>query len=229
MSHVLIADDDQALCQMLKEYLELESFDVSLAHDGEAALAAVNKSEPDALLLDVMMPKMNGFDVLRELRKYSSVPVLMLTARGDDVDSIVGLELGADDYLGKPASPRVIVARLRALLRRSQLSSTTDSQGGSIEVAGLTINPGTRTARINGEELMLTSSEFNLLLTLAQHAGSVINKAELSEQAMGRSLELFDRSIDMHVSHLRKKLGDGPDGKERIKTIRGIGYQLTLP
>ncbi len=205
MSHVLIADDDQALCQMLEEYLELEGFEVSLAHDGEMALSTALEIKPDVIMLDVMMPIINGFDVLRELRKQSSIPVLMLTARGDDVDSIVGLELGADDYLGKPSSPRVIVARLRALLRRSSLLMTLASLGSPIEVGNLTVDTQMRTATLKGEELMLTSSEFNILTTLAKHVGTVLTKSELSESAMGRPLELFDRSIDMHVSHLRKK------------------------
>ena len=228
MSHVLIADDDIALCTMLGEYLELEGFQVSLAHNGEQALATAFETHPDVILLDVMMPKMNGLDVLRALRKRSAIPVLMLTARGDEVDSIVGLELGADDYLGKPGSPRVIVARLRALLRRSSILSSPASSAGLIEVGELCVDPRTRTAMIDGAELILTGSEFNILLTLTEHAGTVRSKSALSESAMGRPLELFDRSIDMHVSHLRKKLGPGSDGKERIKTVRGVGYQLTM-
>lgn len=228
MSHILIADDDQALCKMLEEYLELEGFKVSLAHDGKAALAAATENPPDAIMLDVMMPEMNGFDVLRALRSTSSTPVLMLTARGDDVDSIVGLELGADDYLAKPSSPRMIVARLRALLRRSSLSTAGNTPGEPIEAGDLRIDTSTRSVTLNGKELLFTSSEFNLLLALAERAGTVMSKAALSEAAMGRPLEPYDRSIDMHVSHLRKKLGPGRDGNDRIKTVRGVGYQLTL-
>lgn len=228
MSHILIADDDTALCAMLAEYLELEEFRVSLAHDGQTALEIALKEKPDAILLDVMMPRMNGFDMLRELRKKSAIPVLMLTARGDEVDSIVGLELGADDYLGKPGSPRLIVARLRALLRRSKLSNEPASSNDPITISDLSVDAASRTATLGNDALNLTSSEFNILLVLARSAGAVMSKNGLSEAAMGRPLELFDRSIDMHVSHLRKKLGTTPEGRERIKTVRGIGYQLTV-
>lgn len=213
---------------MLKEYLEIEGFRVSLAHNGEQALQVAMNVRLDAMVLDVMMPKMNGFDVLRKLRTQSNLPVLMLTARGEDVDSIIGLELGADDYLGKPSNPRVLVARLRALLRRSEPSSATGRQTGQMKIADLSIDARSRVARLDGAELELTSTEFNVLYALVKQAGEVVTKADLSRSALARPLELFDRSLDMHVSHLRRKLGPGVDGFDRIKTVRGIGYQLVV-
>ncbi len=222
MSQILIADDDVELCAMLKEYLELEGFEVSQVHDGKSALDQALQQPPDVMVLDVMMPVMNGFDLLRALRPQSTVPVLMLTARGDDVDSIVGLELGADDYLGKPCNPRVLVARIRALLRRSE-----PNQPANLQIDDLTIDSRTRTACMGDLPLDLTSTEFNVLLALVQHAGEVLTKADLSEMALGRPLSAYDRSIDMHISHLRKKLGLGPNQQGRIQTVRGMGYQYT--
>jgi DNA-binding response OmpR family regulator len=174
------------------------------------------------VVLDVMMPRLNGIDALRRIRVASSVPVLMLTAKGDDVDRIVGLELGADDYLPKPFNPRELVARLRAILRRG----VTAADNTQVNAGPLVIRPGERTADWRGEALDLTSTEFNLLEILARHAGHVVSKGDLAGQALGRKLTRFDRSIDMHMSKLRNKLGLLDDGRSPIQTVRGVGYQL---
>jgi DNA-binding response OmpR family regulator len=219
---VLLIDDDIELCRMLGEYLEGEGFRVGAAHDGEAALAAARAGEFDAIVLDVMLPLLSGFDVLRELRKSDTTPVLMLTARGEDVDTVVGLELGADDYLAKPCNPRVLVARLRALLRRS--ASRPDAEG-AVEVGDLKLDPRARSVAVGAVSVALTAAEFAVLEQLARAAGSVVDKEALSRQALGRALLPFDRSIDMHVSNLRRKLGPLPGGGSRILSVRGVGYQ----
>jgi two-component system response regulator CpxR len=229
MSRILLADDDAELTEMLTQYLATEGFAVESAPDGERALALARSGKFDLMVLDVMMPRKNGFDVLRELRADSLMPVLMLTARDEDVDSIVGLELGADDYLPKPCNPRVLVARIRAILRRA---------GGSQEAAGneapstltlgdLEMHTGTRRVVCGGSPLAMTSTEYSVLEVLLREAGHVVSKADLSERALGRKLTRYDRSLDMHVSSLRKKLGPLPGGEERIKTVRGVGYQYT--
>lgn len=231
MNRILLADDDIELCEMLKRYLEVEGFQVGTAHDGEAALNLALTDNFDLVVLDVMMPRLNGYDALRTLREDSMQPVLMLTARGDDVDSIVGLELGADDYLPKPCNPRVLVARIRAILRRAQ--SEGDTVGGTtspetLNLADLEMQTGSRTVSLNGKPVAMTSTEYGVLEVLIREAGHVVTKAELSQRALGRELMRYDRSIDMHLSSLRKKLGPLANGEERIKTVRGIGYQYTL-
>jgi DNA-binding response OmpR family regulator len=228
MTRILLADDDTELCQMLKEYLEAEGYSVDTAHDGEAALVRAGAGEFDLIVLDVMMPRRNGFDVLREIRAHASTPVLMLTARGDDVDSVVGLELGADDYLSKPCNPRVLSARIRAVLRRTEPARSEGEATGAgeqIALEDLLLNTGARTVACGGKPLELTSTEFSVLEVLLRDAGRVVPKAELSERALGRKLARFDRGLDMHVSNLRRKLGPFSSGEERIKTVRGIGYQ----
>jgi len=211
---------------MLADFLGREGFEFELAHDGITALARALAAEYDLLILDIMMPGRNGFDVLRELRTHSMLPVLILTARGDDVDSIVGLELGADDYLAKPSNPRVLAARIRAILRRveAQAESGGDGTPGRIALNDIVIHSGSRAVECAGKPLSMTSTEFSLLHVLLDEAGNVVSKAVLSERALGRKLSRYDRSLDMHVSNLRKKLGPLPDGQERIKTVRGIGY-----
>lgn len=221
MSHILIADDDEELCALLVDYIEPEGFTVDCLHDGRAALERAVVGGYDAVVLDVMMPGLNGFDVLRELRARSGVPVLMLTARGEEVDRIVGLELGADDYLPKPFNPRELVARLRAVLRRH---AATPGAGQSVVVGDLTLKPADRSVECAGSNVTLTGAEFNVLEVLTRTPGCVISKEQLSEQALGRPLARYDRSIDMHVSNLRKKLGAGPGGEPRIKAVRGQGY-----
>ena len=218
---LLIADDDTELCELLQEYFEQEGFSVRLAHDGEKALQAARRPAVDVMVLDIMMPKMNGVDVLRLLRKESELPVIMLTARGDDLDRIIGLELGADDYLAKPANPRELLARIRAILRRSQ------GQAGAstLHTSDLELNQGRRELLKDGLAVDLTSTEFSILLLLLQRKGEVVEKKDLYLAALGRESVAYDRSIDMHVSNLRRKLGPDPHGDDRIETIRGIGYQ----
>lgn len=228
MHQLLLADDDVELCDMLRQYLETEGFDVTAVHDGESALYEARSGRYELAVLDIMMPQMSGLDVLKELRRDSQLPVLILTARGDDVDSIIGLELGADDYLPKPASPRVLVARIRAILRRATATSnaTADSEiPPHFKLGDLEIQTGSRSVKLNGMAVVMTSTEFSMLENLVRRAGHVIDKEELSRQVLGRKLETYDRSVDMHVSNLRKKLGPLPGGEERIKTVRGVGYQ----
>ncbi|SCX46241.1 two component transcriptional regulator, winged helix family [Nitrosospira sp. Nsp1] len=227
MASILLADDDIELSSMLVDYLSEEGFSVDVAYDGDMALSKALANEHDLLILDVMMPKRNGFDVLRELRVRSLLPVLMLTARGDDVDSIVGLELGADDYLAKPSNPRVLVARIRAILRRAEAQGELhngNEHPDQIALDDLVMHFGSRTVTCGGNPVAMTSTEFSLLSVLLREAGNVVSKADLSERALGRKLSRYDRSLDMHVSNLRKKLGPLSDDQERIKTVRGVGY-----
>lgn len=230
-NRILLADDDVELCEMLVEYLERDGFVVELAHDGATALTKARSGNHDLVVLDIMMPEMTGLDVLRELREDSLIPVLILTARGDDVDSIVGLELGADDYLAKPCNPRVLVARIRAILRRMESQSgpaNVPAAGAPLSVEDIELFRGSRKVLRSGKPVPMTSTEFGLLEALLSQAGHVVSKAELSEQVLGRELSRYDRSLDMHVSNLRKKLGPRSDGDERIKTVRGIGYLYTV-
>ena len=218
-TQVLLADDDVELSAMLKEYLEREGFAVTAVHDGEAAARLAPGGAYQIVVLDVMMPKLDGVEALRRIRQASRVPVIMLTARGDDVDRIVGLELGADDYVPKPCTPRELVARLRAILRRAQPGA----DGGPLEVGAMTLWPEKRKAQWRGREVHLTSIEFNVLEVLMRNAGRVVSKDEISEQALGRPLARFDRSIDVHLSSIRQKLGEGA---KLIRTVRGLGYHL---
>lgn len=223
-TNILIADDDTELCELLKEFFESEDFRVQLAHDGKAALLALEKPGIDLVVLDVMMPEMNGLDVLRELRRESRMPVIMLTARGDDLDRILGLELGADDYVAKPCNPRELLARIRAVLRRTGSSGVSNI----LQVDDLELNQGSRTLLLRGEPVDLTSTEFSILRSLLQNGGAVVSKRDLYVDALGREPVAHDRSVDMHVSNLRRKLGSGPNGENRIETIRGIGYQYRV-
>ncbi|MFP5507241.1 MAG: response regulator [Gammaproteobacteria bacterium] len=225
MPRILLADDDAELCEMLSEYLGAEGFAVDAVHDGEAALVQARAQDYDLLVLDVMMPRKNGFDVLRELRARSQLPVLILTARGDDVDSVLGLELGADDYLAKPSNPRVLVARIRAVLRRAH----GQDGDGTQRLGDLELHAGTREVLLDDRPVTVTSTEYCVLEVLVGAAGRLVAKDELSRQALGRELGRWDRSIDMHISNLRRKLGPLPDGGERIKTVRGQGYQYVRP
>jgi two-component system, OmpR family, response regulator len=225
MTRILLVDDDVELCRMLAEYLGAEGFTVHAVHDGEQGAREARSGNYDAVILDVMLPRLNGIDALRRVRDASRVPIIMLTARGDDVDRIVGLELGADDYLPKPCNPRELVARLRAVLRRSAAAPATPAPG-VIEVGDCTIRPGERIGTWRGRPLDLTSTEYNVLEALLRSAGQLVTKAELSERALGRPLQRYDRSIDMHVSSLRRKLGTLADGRSPIQTVRGAGYQF---
>jgi len=223
MVNILLVEDDRELASMLVEYLAGDGFSVQTAHCGDSGLAAALAGSFDAIVLDVMLPGRDGFAVLRELRRHQLTPVLMLTGRGDDVDTVVGLELGADDYLTKPCNPRVLVARLRALLRRSQ--GQADPAAVALHMGDLHLDPGRREVHLGTRVLDLTGTEFDLLGLLLQEAGRVVDKDRLSEQVLGRRLQPFDRSIDTHVSNLRRKLGPLPGGGLRIKTVRGAGYQ----
>lgn len=225
MTRVLLVDDDLVLSGMLREYLEREGFEARTARDGEAGVTEVLRGQYDIVVLDVMMPRLDGVEALRRIREKSPIPVLMLTARGDDVDRIVGLELGADDYVPKPCSPRELVARIRAILRRGQ-GRVGHENSGPLSVGPLTLWPEQRRAAWADRPLNLTSTEFNLLETLARQAGGVVSKATLSEQGLGRPLARFDRSVDVHMSSIRHKLGRLPDGRSYIETVRGMGYQL---
>ena len=223
MASILLADDDVELCEMLTQYLVAEGFAVEAVHDGDTALARASNGRFDLLVLDVMMPRKKGFDVLRELRAHAQTPVLMLTARDEDVDSIIGLELGADDYLAKPCNPRVLVARIRAVLRRAESASPVTE---TLRCDDLEMHTGSRSVRCQGRPIAMTSTEYTVLEVLLRNAGQVVAKTELSDAALGRKLTRYDRSLDMHVSSLRRKLGARPDGDERIKTVRGVGYQF---
>ena len=225
MARLLIIDDDKELSAMLVEYLSSEGFDIEVTYDGLSAIEKVKGQQYDALILDVMMPELDGFGVLRHIRTYSDVPVLMLTAKGDDVDRIVGLEMGADDYLSKPFNPRELLARVRAVLRRSTVSSDSEVLDDALSVAGLEMDSSTRQVKANGQLMDVTSTEFNLLSVLLRQVGHVVTKEVLSQTAMGRSLEKYDRSIDMHMSNLRKKLSEYGLPLS-IVTVRGQGYQL---
>ncbi|MDR3425983.1 MULTISPECIES: response regulator transcription factor [Silvimonas] len=226
MMRILLVDDDTELCAMLAEYLGTEGYEADAVHDGEAGVAAALSGKYGIMVLDVMMPRMGGIETLRQIREKSRIPVIMLTAKGDDIDRIIGLELGADDYVPKPCQPRELVARLRAILRRTGNTETTEDDPVVPLVSGpLQLNPAYRRAEWNGEPLDLTSSEFNLLEMLLRAQGKVLNKNELCEQALGRPFTRYDRSVDVHMSNLRQKLGNYADGRTPIQTVRGIGYQ----
>jgi two-component system response regulator CpxR len=223
MAAILLVDDDVELCELLADYLGAEGFEVEPAHAGDAGLERALTGDHELVILDVMLPGLPGFEVLRRLRETSSVPVVMLTARGDEVDRIVGLELGADDYLPKPFNPRELAARIRAVLRRAEPAP----DGGGVLAAGdLVVDLGERSVRVAGAEIAVTGVEFALLEALVRSAGSVVSRDELSRAALDRRASALDRSLDVHISNLRRKLGPAAGGGERIKTVRGAGYQL---
>jgi len=223
MNKLLLTDDDVELAGMLKEYLQQEGFDVTVAHDGVTAEQYVLAGNFDLMILDVMMPIQDGIQTLRNIRANSSIPVIMLTAKGDNNDKITGLELGADDYVPKPCTPRELVARVRAILRR--IHSNT-SRTYVITVGDLKVLSSQRRAEWQNHMLDLTSTEFNLLEILARHAGAVVSKEELSLQALGRPLAKFDRSIDVHLSSIRQKIAQYSDNPNVIQTVYRMGYQL---
>jgi two-component system, OmpR family, response regulator CpxR len=221
---LLVIDDDTELCDLLRDYLGQEGFRVNVCNDGPSGLARALAERPDLVILDVMLPGASGFDVLRRLRQSSRVPVIMLTARGDDVDRIVGLEMGADDYLGKPFNPRELVARIRAVQRRAAAAPGDRVTAAEILNAGdVALDVGARVATLAGIEVELTSAELGLLELLLRSAGKVVSREDISEKVLGRKFSPYDRSIDVHVSNLRKKLA-GEAGRDRIKTVRGTGY-----
>jgi two-component system, OmpR family, response regulator CpxR len=214
---ILIVDDDLELCALLKEFLDREGFDVVCAPDGDSGLRRAAEEALDLVVLDLMLPGMDGFEVLTRLRAVSRVPVIVLTARGEDEDRIVGLDLGADDYLAKPFNPRELVARMRAILRRAS------QVRGRIEVNGVMLDPGTREVLCDNRPVAITTLEFDILEMLVRSAGRVVSRDTLMESLYNRKATPFDRSIDMHVSHLRRKL---ETTRTLIKTIRGVGYQF---
>jgi DNA-binding response OmpR family regulator len=220
MERLLLVDDDVELCEILTDYFSAEGFDVESAHDGVRALERARSGEHAIMILDLLLPGMRGLDVLRQVRADSTIPVLILTARGEDVDRIVGLELGADDYLAKPFNSRELMARVRAILRRAR------PQGDAtrIDVGDVTLDPAARQAWREGRPLSLTMAEFVLLEEFLRHAGQVLSRERIAQQVLGRRLASFDRSIDVHVSNLRKKLGDAPGAREHIRAVRGEGY-----
>jgi two-component system response regulator CpxR len=231
MDRILVIDDDVELCSLVGEYLEPEGFGVEFVYDGERGLERALSGEHPLVVLDVMLPGMNGLEVLRRIRNTSRVPVLLLTARGEDVDRIIGLEVGADDYLPKPFNPRELVARIRAVLRRTQGGEKSgDARIPEVQHVGdIELDPATRVVRQQGKPVELTSVEFNLLQVLLREAGRVVTRERLVDEVLSRKFSPFDRSIDMHVSKLRKKLGDSDGGSDHIKTVRGVGYIFTHP
>lgn len=231
MQNLLLIDDDKEFCRVLSQFLEGEGFQCEMVHDGVSALHMVAQKDYDALIVDVMMPRMNGFEVVRRVRKHKETPVLMLTARGDENDSIVGLEIGADDYLAKPCNPKVLSAHLRAVLRRSEGTSQAVATpvGETMVVGDVAIYPGSRQITISGQEIDLTSTEYKILELMVRTPGQVVDKETLSLKCLNRKLNPYDRSIDFHISSLRRKLGPGPGNAQRIITVRNEGYLFSLP
>lgn len=221
---ILIIDDDIELCELLRDYLTPEGFIVEAVHDGLLGVEAAVSGRYSMVVLDVMLPGANGFEVLRRVRAVSRVPVLMLTARGEDIDRIVGLEIGADDYMPKPFNPRELAARIRAVLRRVEGASAPHADAGRLTVGDVELVAGSRDVLRAGVKVELTSVEFAILEVLMRNAGQVVSRDDLVKQAMGRNPLAYDRSIDVHVSSLRRKLGQRADYSERIKTVRSIGY-----
>lgn len=225
---LLMVDDDAELCELLGDYLALEGFELEFAHDAEQALEKLQRSERYALMvLDIMMPGKTGLELLQEIRPKVQLPVIMLTGRGEDIDRILGLEMGADDYLSKPCNPRELLARIRAVLRRAEPQQRkTLFPEQKVSLLGISLDPGVREVKINEQALELTGTEFNVLAYLLANAGTVISKEQLTELVLHRKLAAYDRAIDVHVSRVRQKLAHYFDDQELIKTIRGVGYQF---
>jgi two-component system, OmpR family, response regulator len=223
--HVLLIEDDDRLARLMGDYLATHDVVLTRVGDGAQGLATAIRDPFDVVLLDLMLPKKNGIEVCRELRMRSDVPIIVITARGEEADRVLGLELGADDYVPKPFSMRELLARMRAVVRRAS-GKVGPGPSRALRVGPLTIDPGARRARVEDRELTLTSHEFSLLRVLAERAGSVLSREQLMELATGNADEAFDRSIDVHVSRLRQKLGDDPRHPRLIKTVRGAGYLL---
>jgi DNA-binding response OmpR family regulator len=229
--HLLIVDDDRELCEVLKRYLESEDFRVSFAHTGEAGTNAGMEGSFELIVLDVMLPDKKGFTVLKDIRQHARTPVLMLTARGEEFDRILGLELGADDYMAKPFNPRELAARITAILRRSGWQS--DNKNGlrppKMKFGDLELDLGARVVSKSGESLNLTSAEFELLHMFFEFPGQVLTRDKLVERVLDRKFSPFDRSIDFHITNLRRKLGPQPEGGDRIRSVRSIGYLYAWP
>lgn len=229
MARILLIDDDVELCELLREYLQNESIELEAANDGETGMEQAFSRQYDAIVLDVMLPKINGFEVLRNIRARSEIPILMLTAHGEVVDRIVGLEMGADDYLPKPFNPRELLARIRAILRRANPKTQLTSNSEKIVAGDTELYPGARYVLKLGKPIELTGVEFDILEMLLRSAGKLVGREEIAQAVLNRRLTPFDRSIDVHISNLRKKLGSKMGNVERIKSIRGEGYVYSLP
>lgn len=228
MNRILLVDDDRELTDMLSIYLGREGFITQAVHDGDAGEREALSGRHAVVVLDVMLPGVSGLEVLRRVRRYNPVPILLLTARGDSVDRIAGLDLGADDYVPKPCAPGELVARIRAILRRIEQTSRSHQQADCLTAGPLVLWPGSRLAEWQGRPLQLTGTEFSLLEELARRAGQLVSRQALSENALGRPLTRFNRSIDVHISSIRQKLGQRPDGRPWITSVRGLGYQLLI-
>ncbi len=227
-SHILLVDDDSEFCELLAEFLDNEEFRVCSCHDGLSALKKLQEEyDFNAVVLDIMLPRLSGLETLQAIRAQNNIPIIMLTGRGGDIDRIIGLEMGADDYLSKPCNPRELAARLRAVLRRSEHHvSWNKTIALSFELHGIVLDSALRQVKVHGKPLGLTSAEFNVLALLMQCAGHILSKKELTEKVLHRKLTPYDRSIDVHVSRLRQKLSKELQTKELIKTIRGSGYLM---
>ena len=222
---VLLVDDDAEFAGLVAEFLDAEGgFRVTLHHDGEAGVEAALDGRYDAIVLDVGLPGINGFEVLRRIRRQVDTPVIMLTARGDDIDRILGLEIGADDYVPKPCNLRELAARIRAIMRRLDRHQVSDPGGARVTVGDLVIEPGAQSVFRGGELVPLTGAEFLVLEAMIESAGEVVDKDSIARHALGRRILPYDRSVDVHVGNLRRKLGPLADGRQRIKTVRGRGY-----
>ena len=225
MKRLLMIDDDEKLVSLVREYLEPHGFEVAAVHDGHGGVEAVLSADPALVILDLMLPGIDGLELCRRLRQSSRVPILMLTARGDETDRIVGLEMGADDYLPKPFNPRELLARIRAILRRSDGRETADA-AAPIQTGPLVVDPGARRVTVRGTEVELTTAEFDILHALAANAGRVLSRDQLLEKVHGPGWAAYDRSVDVHMSRIRQKIEDDPRRPVLLKTVRGVGYQL---
>jgi DNA-binding response OmpR family regulator len=228
MNSLLVIDDDKILCSLLKQYLEPDGFEIDTVHNGVSGLNMAVSGTYSFVILDVMLPGIGGFEVLRRIRATSTVPVLMLSAKGTETDRILGLEAGADDYLPKPFNPHELNARIRAILRRIQQGNALKPDANTIEIGPLSIDVRARSVTVNNNDIDLTSVEFNLLEALMRVAGTVVSRDKLSKYALGRKVQLNDRALDIHISHLRQKLGDTAC-EDLIRTVRGVGYIFVVP
>ncbi|MDX8390974.1 MAG: response regulator transcription factor [Mariprofundaceae bacterium] len=222
--HILLIDDDTELTELLQRFLVQDGFRVACAADGASGLESIRHGDFDLAVVDVMMPQKSGMDVLRELRTFSQLPIIMLTARGEEMDRIIGLELGADDYVAKPCNPRELAARIRAVLRRSEQSEAVSEGAGIRHVGPLQWHPGARCISEAGDEIPLTTTEYNILCCLLERPGEVVGKHDISKQALGKRLGPFDRALDVHIGRIRKKIELLSSGASRIKTVRGVGW-----